>query len=301
MPDSPGRAPCGDCGYRPPGYACKLALPTSSEPAAPSPRERGQRLGGVPADRDPRATGSLRWRTTRPWQSSTSSAPSSPSSAVMQALKRSCGRKSRADAPFRSSADYVDREIPLLHRMFEKRLRGYRAIGYARDSVPAGYEEANTEPVQALPDHRGHVLPPRGQRRRVIELPGGRRPDLVIDRHDEAQGFGMPWTMHQRGFRQRALSPGLSRPAHPRAARRPPQPIATSWPALRFVQESKLRSQPSSLSYSAWLPIQNQTRPSSTSTARARCRLPTRTDQTCSVFLNRRARCRGSCLRRSKA
>ena len=40
---------------------------------------------------------------------------------VMQALKRSCGRKSRADAPFRSSADYVDREIPLLHRMFDKR------------------------------------------------------------------------------------------------------------------------------------------------------------------------------------
>ncbi len=45
--------------------------------------------------------------------------------------------------------------------------------------------------MQALPDHRGHVLPPRGQRRRVVELPGGRRPDLVIDRHDEAQGFGM--------------------------------------------------------------------------------------------------------------
>jgi predicted nucleic acid-binding protein len=30
------------------------------EPAAPSPGERGQRLGGVPGDRDPRATGSLR-------------------------------------------------------------------------------------------------------------------------------------------------------------------------------------------------------------------------------------------------
>jgi hypothetical protein len=43
--------------------------------------------------------------------------------------------------------DYVDREIPMLHRMFEKRLRGYRAIGYARDSVPAGYGEANTEPL----------------------------------------------------------------------------------------------------------------------------------------------------------
>ncbi len=26
--------------------------------------------------------------------------------------------------------DYVDRDVPLLARMFEKRLRGYRAIGY---------------------------------------------------------------------------------------------------------------------------------------------------------------------------
>jgi len=26
--------------------------------------------------------------------------------------------------------DYVDREVPMLARMFEKRLRGYRAIGY---------------------------------------------------------------------------------------------------------------------------------------------------------------------------
>jgi len=45
--------------------------------------------------------------------------------------------------------DYVDREIPMLHRMFEKRRRGYRAIGYARNSLPPGYEEANTEPVVA--------------------------------------------------------------------------------------------------------------------------------------------------------
>ena len=43
--------------------------------------------------------------------------------------------------------DYLDRDIPMLHRMFEKRLRGYRAIGYARNSVPAGYEEADTEPL----------------------------------------------------------------------------------------------------------------------------------------------------------
>jgi superfamily II DNA or RNA helicase len=30
--------------------------------------------------------------------------------------------------------DYADRDVPMLARMFEKRLRGYRAIGYARDS-----------------------------------------------------------------------------------------------------------------------------------------------------------------------
>mgnify|MGYP003585251936 FL=1 len=43
--------------------------------------------------------------------------------------------------------DYVDREIPMLDRMFTKRLRGYRAIGYARDSVLAGDDEANTQPA----------------------------------------------------------------------------------------------------------------------------------------------------------
>jgi len=37
--------------------------------------------------------------------------------------------------------DYVDREVPMLSRMFEKRLRGYRAIGYARGEAPLGYAE----------------------------------------------------------------------------------------------------------------------------------------------------------------
>ena len=31
--------------------------------------------------------------------------------------------------------DYVDREVPMLLRMFEKRLRAYRALGYARGDV----------------------------------------------------------------------------------------------------------------------------------------------------------------------
>jgi superfamily II DNA or RNA helicase len=35
--------------------------------------------------------------------------------------------------------DYMDREVPMLLRMFERRLRGYRAIGYARDEAPLGF------------------------------------------------------------------------------------------------------------------------------------------------------------------
>jgi len=31
--------------------------------------------------------------------------------------------------------------------MFEKRLRGYRAIGYEQATVPTGYEGARDEPV----------------------------------------------------------------------------------------------------------------------------------------------------------
>ena len=42
--------------------------------------------------------------------------------------------------------------------------------------VGAEHALAKAPLVQALPDHRGHILPPRGQRRRVIDLPGGRGP-----------------------------------------------------------------------------------------------------------------------------
>jgi len=34
--------------------------------------------------------------------------------------------------------DYVDREVPMLLRMFEKRLAAYRAMGYARSDRSAG-------------------------------------------------------------------------------------------------------------------------------------------------------------------
>lgn len=41
--------------------------------------------------------------------------------------------------------DYVDREVPTLLRMFEKRLRSYRAIGCARGEAPLGYAEPSRE------------------------------------------------------------------------------------------------------------------------------------------------------------
>ena len=43
--------------------------------------------------------------------------------------------------------DYVDRAIPMLMKMFEKRLRGYRAIGYARNEAPLGRQEAEGDAV----------------------------------------------------------------------------------------------------------------------------------------------------------
>ena len=41
--------------------------------------------------------------------------------------------------------DFVDRDVPVLMRMFEKRLRGYRAIGYARGEAPLGYADPSYE------------------------------------------------------------------------------------------------------------------------------------------------------------
>ena len=43
--------------------------------------------------------------------------------------------------------DYVDREVPVLMRMFTKRLRTYRAIGYARGEAPLGYAEVTDGPT----------------------------------------------------------------------------------------------------------------------------------------------------------
>jgi superfamily II DNA or RNA helicase len=43
--------------------------------------------------------------------------------------------------------DYVDPAVPMLARMFEKRLRGYRAIGYANDEVPLASAQPCEEPT----------------------------------------------------------------------------------------------------------------------------------------------------------
>jgi superfamily II DNA or RNA helicase len=41
--------------------------------------------------------------------------------------------------------DYVDVQAPMLARMFEKRLRGYRSLGYARGEAPLGFGETDDD------------------------------------------------------------------------------------------------------------------------------------------------------------
>ncbi|MBI3982869.1 MAG: DEAD/DEAH box helicase family protein [Gemmatimonadetes bacterium] len=53
--------------------------------------------------------------------------------------------------------DYVDREVPVLRRMFEKRLRTYRAIGYARGSARLGNGELVEEPAFAAEQKLLHL------------------------------------------------------------------------------------------------------------------------------------------------
>jgi hypothetical protein len=45
-----------------------------------------------------------------------------------------------------------DRDVPMLLRMFEKRLRGYRAIGYARGEAPLGYAEPGEDLIVEYDD-----------------------------------------------------------------------------------------------------------------------------------------------------
>jgi hypothetical protein len=53
--------------------------------------------------------------------------------------------------------DYVDPAVSMLARMFEKRLRGYRAIGYASEETPLALAQSQEEPTveydeDAFPD-----------------------------------------------------------------------------------------------------------------------------------------------------
>ena len=48
------------------------------------------------------------------------------------------GRTVTAACCGRSAFDYADSEVPVLLRMFQKRLRGYRGLGYARGEAPLG-------------------------------------------------------------------------------------------------------------------------------------------------------------------
>jgi superfamily II DNA or RNA helicase len=43
--------------------------------------------------------------------------------------------------------DYVDRQVPLLARMFERRVRGYRAIGYSIDEIALASADMREEPT----------------------------------------------------------------------------------------------------------------------------------------------------------
>jgi superfamily II DNA or RNA helicase len=65
--------------------------------------------------------------------------------------------------------DYVDREVPLFARMFEKRLRGYRAIGYAgHDDPPKDGADSGEPPVED-----GTAKAPPKSLRRKTRGPGG--------------------------------------------------------------------------------------------------------------------------------
>lgn len=56
--------------------------------------------------------------------------------------------------------DYVDRGVPMLARMFEKRLRGYRSIGYEQTDLSDGYGGSSDETVVELD---GLGLPDSGE------------------------------------------------------------------------------------------------------------------------------------------
>jgi hypothetical protein len=59
--------------------------------------------------------------------------------------------------------DYVDRAVPRLVRMFEKRLRACRAMGYARGEAPQDDREAGGEVVLEYDEHTLRELETRDE------------------------------------------------------------------------------------------------------------------------------------------
>ena len=62
--------------------------------------------------------------------------------------------------------DYVDREVALFQRMFEKRLRGYRAIGYARDDGPLNDDPGSGDATAGTATAETPATPNSGRNRR---------------------------------------------------------------------------------------------------------------------------------------
>ncbi len=57
--------------------------------------------------------------------------------------------------------DYIDRAVPLLARMFEKRMRGYRAIGYVVQEAHRPSTEARAETIEIRRGCLASVLSPK--------------------------------------------------------------------------------------------------------------------------------------------
>src|SRR4030067_806969 len=72
--------------------------------------------------------------------------------------------------------DYVDRNVPMLARMFEKRMKGYRALGYAKTSVEEPSRSGN------LPQPRQQNTPARNRpstHRRTRRAPAAPSPPVA--------------------------------------------------------------------------------------------------------------------------
>ena len=55
--------------------------------------------------------------------------------------------------------DYVDTEVPMLARMFEKRLKGYRVIGYELENAPTDAESGFDEIFDLAPADKNSACP----------------------------------------------------------------------------------------------------------------------------------------------